>query len=88
MNDGNFFTLNIPTGTTTHIDFTNIRAGQVINLQTTQPTTTGSLEFSPSVKFAGGYPFIATTTGSAIDFITFVSLDGTNILGTGIKNFL
>ena len=88
MNDGNFFTLDIPTGTTTHIDFTNIRAGQVINLQTTQPTTTGSLEFSPSVKFAGGYPFIATTTGSAIDFITFVSLDGTNILGTGIKNFL
>jgi len=88
MNDGNFFTLDIPTGTTTHIDFTNIRPGQVINLQTTQPTTTGSLEFSPSVKFAGGYPFIATTTGSAIDFITFVSLDGTNILGTGIKNFL
>jgi hypothetical protein len=90
FNDGNMFTLTLPTGSTTHITPSNIRRGQTINIQISQASSasTGSVSFSPNVLFAGGNDYQATATGSAIDLLTFVSLDGTNVLGTSIKNFL
>ncbi len=85
---GNMFTLTLPSAST-HINPTNIRAGQTVNIQITQPTPgTGSVTFPSNVKFAGGNDYQATTTGSAIDMLTLVSYDGTNVLGTSIKNFL
>jgi|688.fasta_scaffold36626_6 hypothetical protein len=90
FNDGNMFTLTLPTGSTTHITPSNIRRGQTINIQISQASgaSTGSVSFSPNVLFAGGNDYQVTATGSAIDLLTFVSLDGTNVLGTSIKNFL
>jgi hypothetical protein len=90
FNDGNMFTLTLVTGSVTHITPTNIRRGQTINIQINQPAgvSSGSVSFSPNVLFAGGNDYQATATGSAIDLLTFVSLDGTNVLGTSIKNFL
>ena len=90
FNDGNMFTLTLPTGSTTHITPSNIRRGQTINIQISQASgaSTGSVTFSPNVLFAGGNDYQVTATGSAIDLLTFVSLDGTNVLGTSIKNFL
>jgi hypothetical protein len=84
------FTLTLPTGSTTHITPSNIRRGQTINIQISQASgaSTGSVSFSPNVLFAGGNDYQVTATGSAIDLLTFVSLDGTNVLGTSIKNFL
>ena len=81
------FVLTLPSSANTVITPSNIKAGQTVNIQITQPATTGSCTFATSVKFAGGYPFTATTTGSAVDMITMVSYDGTNVLATGIKNF-
>ena len=84
----NLFTLTLPSAST-HINPTNIRAGQTINIQITQPTPgTGSVTFPSTVKFAGGNDYQATATGSAIDMLTFVSFDGTSVLATSIKNFL
>lgn len=90
FNDGNMFTITLPTGSVTHITPTNIRRGQTCNIQISQASsaTTGSVTFSPNVLFAGGNDYQVTATGSAIDLLTFVSLDGTNVLGTSIKNFL
>ena len=90
FNDGNMFTITLPTGSVTHITPTNIRRGQTCNIQISQAAsaTTGSVTFSPNVLFAGGNDYQVTATGSAIDLLTFVSLDGTNVLGTSIKNFL
>jgi hypothetical protein len=86
---GNMFTLTLPSASTTYFNPANIKAGQTINVQLTQQTPgTGSVSFAPSIKFAGGNDYQATATGSAIDLITFVSLDGTNVLATSIKNFL
>jgi hypothetical protein len=84
----NMFTLTLPSAST-HILPTNVRAGQTVNIQITQPTPgTGSVTFPSAVKFAGGNDYQATTTGSAIDMLTLVSYDGSNVLGTSIKNFL
>ena len=84
----NMFTLTLPSAST-HINPTNIRAGQTVNIQITQPTPgTGSVTFPSNVKFAGGNDYQATATGSAIDMLTLVSYDGTNVLATSIKNFL
>jgi len=88
FDSGNMFTLTLPSAST-HINPTNIKAGQTVNIQITQPTPgTGSVTFPSNVKFAGGNDYEATTTGSAIDMLTLVSYDGTNVLGTSIKNFL
>ena len=86
---GNMFTLTLPSASTTYFNPANIKAGQTINVQLTQQTPgTGSVSFAPSIKFAGGNDYQATATGSAVDLITFISLDGTNVLATSIKNFL
>lgn len=89
FNDGNMFTLTLVTGSVTHITPTNIRRGQTINIQINQPAgiSSGSVSFSPNVLFPGGADYQATATGSAIDLLTFVSLDGTNVLAASIKNF-
>ena len=88
FNDGNMFLLTLPSAST-HINPTNIKAGQTINIQITQPTPgTGSVTFPSNVKFAGGNDYQVTATGSAIDLLTFISLDGTNVLATSIKNFI
>jgi hypothetical protein len=89
FNDGNMFTLTLPTGSITHITPTNIKRGQTINIQINQPNdaSTGSVSFSSNVLFAGGADYQSTATGSAIDLLTFISLDGTNVLATSIKNF-
>ena len=90
FNDGNMFVITLTGGATTHFTPSNIKAGQTINIQISQPSgaSTGSVSFSPNVLFAGGNDYQVTATGSAIDLLTFVSLDGTNVLGTSIKNFL
>jgi hypothetical protein len=89
FNDGNMFTLTLVTGSVTHITPTNIRRGQTINIQINQPAgaSSGSVSFSPNVLFPGGADYQATATGSAIDLLTLVSLDGTNVLAASIKNF-
>jgi hypothetical protein len=89
FNDGNMFVITLPTGSVTHFTPTNIKAGQTINIQISQASgaSTGSVTFSPNVLFAGGADYQATATGSAIDLLTLVSLDGTNVLAASIRNF-
>lgn len=89
MNKGNFFTLAIPTSTTTHINVTNIKAGQTINLQLTQDASaTGSISFPSNIKFAGGFDYTATAITGAVDLMSFVTFDTTNIIATAVKNLL
>lgn len=89
MNDGNFFTLNLPTSATTYIEVTNIKAGQTINLQVSQSSAgTGSVTFSPNIKFAGGFDYTATAITGALDLVSFVSFDTNQIIATSVKNLL
>jgi autotransporter-associated beta strand protein len=89
MSAGNFFTLSLPTGSTTHITATNLRAGQAINLQVSQSlSATGSVAFSPIIKFAGGYDYTATAITGALDLVSFATFDTNQLLATAVKNLL
>jgi hypothetical protein len=89
MVNGNFFTLNLPTSSTTHIAITNIKAGQTINLQVSQSSAnTGSIAFAPNIKFAGGFDYTATAITGALDLVSFIAFDSNQILATSVKNLL
>jgi len=86
MATGNFFELNLANGVATHLIATNVQAGQTINLKINQnATTAGTLDFNSQFQFAGGTAFEPSTDLSAVDLMSFVSFDTSNILGTGIK---
>jgi hypothetical protein len=86
---GNFFSITLPGGATTHFVVSNSIKGQTVNIQINQPAgaSTGSVAFAPSILFAGGNDYQATATGSAIDLLTMVAITGSSVLATSIKNF-
>ena len=77
---GNFFTVSIPTGATTHFTATNINKGQTISIRVA--TVSGSLAEmdSSSIKMLGnaGYNPSQQTTE---DLLTFVSFDENYLYG-------
>lgn len=86
--DGNFFTLTLANGVDTHLDAANVSAGQTITLTVTNnATAAGTLSFSPDFKFAGGTAPTVTATVDAVDILTFVTTDATDVYGTGLLNF-
>ena len=88
FNDGNFFNLTLANGVDTHLDATNVAAGQTISLVVTNNATgAGTLSFSPDFKFAGGTAPTVTAAVNAVDILTFVTTDATSVYGTGLLNF-
>jgi len=85
--DGDMFTLTLANGVDTHLDATNVQAGQTISLEVTNNATgAGTLSFSPDFKFAGGTAPTVTATTSAKDIITFQAFDSTSLNGTAVLN--
>jgi len=85
--DGDMFSLTLANGVDTHLDATNVQAGQTISLKVTNNATgAGTLSFAPDFKFAGGTAPTVTATTSAKDIITFQSFDGTTLDGTAVLN--
>ena len=85
---GNFFALTLAAGVDTHLDATNLQAGQTINLKiTNNAVTAGTISFSPDFEFEGGTPFAASTNTSEVDVLTFISFDAISLQATGLKNF-
>jgi hypothetical protein len=84
---GNFFTMTLGSGVDTLLNPSNIHAGQTINVQITQNgTTAGTISFPSTVKFTDGIDYVATTSLNAVDVLSLVSFDGTNLLATAVKN--
>lgn len=92
FNNGNFFRLQLVSGSITHLTATNIRAGQTINLlvltDSGSAAASGSLAFSPTFKFAGGFDYTPTAVTASQDLVSFVTFDTTQILAAQIKNLL
>jgi hypothetical protein len=87
LSRSNFFTLNLVSGSTTHLTATNIRPGQTINLLLTQPSVgTGSLSYNTTFDFPAGANYIATPITSSKDIITFITFDTASIYATSINN--
>ena len=89
LSNGNFFTLELISGSDTHLVTSNIQAGQTITLKIKQPNISyGTLSFNDTFKFSTGSSYIATTQPDSIDILTLVTYDQTNVFGTIIKNFV
>jgi len=85
---GNFFTLTVPSSTSTTITATNIRKGETITLQLTQsPTSAGTIVYDSMYKFIQGNPPSVSTGLSEIDVISFVSFDTGSLFGVNGANF-
>ena len=88
FNDGNFFNLTLANAVDTHLDATNVAAGQTISLVVTNNATgAGTLSFSPDFKFSEGTAPTVTAAVDAVDILTFVTTDATSVYGTGLLNF-
>ena len=86
LSTGNYFTLQLVAGATTHINPTNIASGQTVNILV---STTGSatVSFPSNVKQPSGSSYVPTTsTGN--DVITFVAFDNSNLYLAYVKNLL
>ena len=86
LNDGNFFTLQLVSGSATHINPTNIKAGQTVNILL---NTTGSatVTFPSSVKQVSGSAYVPST-GTTKDVITLISFDSSNLYLANVKNLI
>jgi hypothetical protein len=86
---GNFFTLTLVSGSTTHLTATNIRPGQTVNLLLTQPSVgTGSVTYNSTFDFPAGNEYIATAFTSSKDILTFITFDSSTIYATSINNLV
>jgi uncharacterized coiled-coil protein SlyX len=90
FNNGNFFTLQLVSGSITHLTAANIKAGQTINLLVKMASgsaaASGSLTFSPTFKFAGGFDYTPTQITASQDLVSFVTFDTTQIFAAQVKN--
>jgi hypothetical protein len=86
LSTGNFFTLTLAASSVTHINPTNITAGQTTTVLIT--TAAGSdVTFPSSVKQQSGSAYV-TSPGSAKDILTFISYDTSNIYVANVKNLI
>ena len=89
LSTGNFFTLSLVSGSSTHLTATNIRPGQTINLLITQSNpASGSLTYNSTIKFPAGNGYIATQASASKDIITFITFDDSTIYAAAINNLV
>jgi len=86
LNNGNFFTLQLVSGSATHINPSNIKPGQTINILLST-TGSGTVNFPSSVKQVSGSSYVPTTTTSK-DIITLVSFDSSSLFLANVKNLV
>jgi hypothetical protein len=86
LNDGNFFTLQLVSGSATHINPSNIKPGQTVNIRL-NTTGSGTVNFPSSVKQISGSSYVPTTTTS-VDIITLVSFDSSSLFLANVKNLV
>jgi hypothetical protein len=86
LNDGNFFTLQLVSGSATHLNPSNIKPGQTVSVFV---NTIGSatMTFPSSIKQISGSAY-TPTTGSGIDILTLISKDTSNLYLVNAKNFI
>lgn len=87
LNDGNFFVLQLTGSIDTHINPSNIKPGQTVNIRL-NTTGSGTVSFPTGiVKQASGSAYVPTT-GTSTDIITLVSFDNTTLFLANVKNLI
>ena len=84
-----FFTFTLNDGAVNYINPSNIQPGQTINVKITNGSAgTGTVAFPSSVKQVSGSLYVPTASPNAVDIVTFISYDSTNLYLSNVKNFI
>jgi len=86
LDNGNFFTLQLVSGSATHLNPSNIKPGQTVSVFV---NTIGSatMTFPSSIKQISGSSY-TPSTGSGLDILTLISKDSSNLYLVNAKNFV
>jgi hypothetical protein len=87
MSLGSYFTLSLPTGTSTNINVTNNRPGMTAMLQITTATN-ASASFSTNIKQPAGFAYVPSTGSGAIDLITLASFSTSSVFVANVTNLV
>jgi hypothetical protein len=87
LSQANFYTVVLPTTTTTTLNITNPAAGQTAMIRITS-NTNASASFSPNVLQPSGFAYIPTPGDNKTDVLTLACFDGTNVLVTNVTNLV
>jgi len=89
LSTNNFFTLTLANGTGTNINPTNINPGQTVNILVTQGSLgTGAVTFPSLVKQPSGSLYTGTAAANAIDIVTMIAFDSTNVYVSSVRNMI
>lgn len=81
----NFFTCSLANGVTTHISASNYFPGQTVNVLINQGSAgTGKISFPAAFK--SGSLYTGSAVANAVDIVTFITFDTTNIYLSAIRN--
>ena len=83
---GNFFTLQLVSGSNTYINPSNILPGQT-SILTLSTTGSATVSWPSSVKQPSGSAYVPTTT-TGIDIITLASVNSSTLYVVSIKNMI
>jgi len=89
LSTNNFFTLSLVNGANTHINPTNINPGQTVNILVTQGSAgTGTVTFPSSVKQPSGSFYTGSAVANAVDIVTMIAFDSTNVYVSSVRNMI
>jgi hypothetical protein len=89
MSTNNFFTLSLVNGAATNINPTNINPGQTVNILVTQGSAgTGTVTFPTIVKQPSGSAYTGSAVSNAIDIVTMIAFDLTNVYVSSVRNMI
>jgi hypothetical protein len=83
---GNFFTIQLVSGSSTHINPTNVIGGQTVNIRV-NTTGSGTVTFPSIIKQASGSLYTPTTS-TGVDVLTMVTFDASNVYLANVKNLV
>jgi hypothetical protein len=88
LSSGSFFTIDL-SGGNTHITAVSASRGQSAVLQLTQPFAgNATVTFNSMFSFPTGSAFSTSLSSSAVDILSLVSFNGTNLRSLGANNYI
>jgi len=89
LSTNNFFTLGLVNGANTVITPTNVNPGQTVNILITQGTLgTGTVSFPGLVKQPSGSLYTGSAVANAVDIVTMIAFDSTNVYVSSVRNMI
>jgi len=89
LSAGNFFFVQLNNSSTTHINPSNIRAGQTVSIRIQQAAgSAGGVSWPTTVKQPSGSAYTASTALSAYDIVSLISFDTSNLYLSYVKRLI